>query len=147
MAKTLDFETLEEEVEFWETHSTADYWDDMEIVEFDVGSIIIATGVETYNPAELDEFGYTRYENVITSMEFERITCSSGPTEGQVVRLTDKKQPKSIGFIQCVGSRSEKRGNPYCSNICCMNTIKNTLLLKEHYPDIEIKVFYLDWQE
>jgi heterodisulfide reductase subunit A len=115
-----------------------------EIVEFDVGSIIVATGMETYDPTELDEFGYTRYENVITSMELERITCSSGPTEGQLVRLTDKKQPESIGFIQCVGSRSEKRGNPYCSNICCMNTIKDTLLLKENYPELDIKVFYID---
>ena len=115
-----------------------------EIIEFDVGTIIVATGMDVYDPTELDEYGYTRYENVITSLEFERLISAGGPTGGHFVRLTDGKPPKSVGFIQCVGSRSERRGNPYCSNICCMNTVKDSLLLKEHYPDIDIKVFYMD---
>jgi len=115
-----------------------------EIIEFDVGTIIVATGMDVYDPTELDEYGYTRYENVITSLEFERLISAGGPTGGHFVRLTDGKPPKSVGFVQCVGSRSERRGNPYCSNICCMNTVKDSLLLKEHYPDIDIKVFYMD---
>jgi len=116
---------------------------DEEIVER-VGSIIVATGLEVYDPTELDEYGYTRYENVLTSLEFERLINAGGPTNGELIRPTDRKPPRSIGFIQCVGSRSALKGSNYCSNICCMNTIKSTLMLKEHYPDIEIKVFYID---
>jgi len=114
------------------------------IVEFEVGTIIMATGMSVYDPTALDEYGYTRFPNVITSMEFERLICGSGPTEGELVRPSDHEIPKRIGFIQCVGSRTDNRGNPYCSNICCMNTIKDSLLIKEHYPDTEIYVFYMD---
>ena len=116
---------------------------DEEIVE-KVGSIIVATGLEAYDPTELDEYGYTRFENVLTSLEFERLINAGGPTKGELVRPTDQKHPRSIGFVQCVGSRSARKGNNYCSNVCCMNTIKSTLMLKEHYPDIDIKVFYID---
>jgi len=115
-----------------------------EIVELEVGTIIVATGMDIYDPTPLDEYGYTRYENVITNIEFERLICGSGPTDGSLVRPSDRKQPKRIGFIQCVGSRTENRGNPYCSNICCMATVKDSLLIKEHYPDTEIYVFYMD---
>jgi len=115
-----------------------------EFVELEVGAIIVATGMKVYDPTALDEFGYTRFENVITSMEFERLICASGPTEGHFVRPTDKELPQRIGFIQCVGSRSRQRGKPYCSNICCMNTVKDTLLLKDHYPHVQSKVFYMD---
>jgi len=120
------------------------YDDQDKIIEFDVGTIIVATGMDVYDPTEFDEYGYTRFENVITSMEFEILTGPGGVTKGELVRPTDRKVPKSIGFIQCVGSRCERRGSPYCSNICCMNTIKDTLLLKEYYHDIECKVFYID---
>ncbi len=113
-------------------------------LSFDVGTIVVATGMETYDPTVLDEYGYTRYENVLTSIEFERLINSGGPTQGEVIRLTDREPPRSVAFIQCVGSRSQSRGKPYCSNICCMNTVKSTLMLKEHYPDIEVKVFYID---
>jgi heterodisulfide reductase subunit A len=115
-----------------------------EEVEFDVGTIIVATGMEIYDPTILDEYGYTRYENVLTSMELERLINAGGPTSGKVIRLTDGKTPKSVAFVQCVGSRSQRRGRPYCSNICCMNTVKSTIMLKEHYPDMEVKVFYID---
>jgi len=115
-----------------------------EELEIDVGTIIVATGTDIYDPTILDEYGYTRFENVVTSIEFERLITAGGPTQGKVIRLTDRKRPKSVAFIQCVGSRSQRRGNPYCSNICCMNTIKSTLMLKEHYPDIDVKVFYID---
>jgi heterodisulfide reductase subunit A len=109
-----------------------------------VGTIIVATGLEPYDPTALDEYGYTRFENVLTSREFERLVNAGGPTQGNLLRPTDRKKPESIGFIQCVGSRSARRGKSYCSNICCMNTIKSTLVLKEHYPDMDVKVFYID---
>ena len=116
-----------------------------EIVKLQVGAIIVATGMDVYDPTALDEYGYTRFPNVITSMEFERLISAGGPTDGHFIRLTDHKTPKRIGFVQCVGSRTQNgRGNPYCSNICCMNTIKDSLLLKDHYPDIDITVFYMD---
>jgi heterodisulfide reductase subunit A len=115
-----------------------------EIIELDVGTIVVATGMGVYDPTALDEYGYTRFENVITSMEFERLICGGGPTDGHLVRPSDHRTPKRIGFIQCVGSRTDNRGNPYCSNICCMNTIKDSLLIKEHHPDAEIYVFYID---
>lgn len=115
-----------------------------ELVEMDVGVIIAATGMDIYDPTALDEYGYTRFENVITTIEFERLICGGGPTEGRLVRPSDLQPPKRIGFIQCVGSRTENRGNPYCSNVCCMNTIKDSLLINEHYPDTEVYVFYMD---
>lgn len=115
-----------------------------EEIEEKVGSIIVATGLEPYNPRELDEYGYTRFQNVLTSLEFERLVNAGGPSMGNLISPFNRKIPKSIGFIQCVGSRSARRGSKYCSNICCMNTVKSTLILKEHYPDIEIKVFYID---
>ena len=115
-----------------------------ELVEIDVGVIIVATGMDIYDPTALDEYGYSRFENVITTLEFERLICGGGPTDGQLVRPSDYQTPKRIGFIQCVGSRTENRGNPYCSNVCCMNTIKDSLLINEHDSDSEIHVFYMD---
>lgn len=122
-----------------------------EILEFGVGAVIVATGLEVFDPLALTEYGYTRYENVITSMEFERLISSGGPTEGHFARPGDLQRPTRVGFIQCVGSRTlptpgsnGDRGKPYCSNICCMNTVKDSLLLLDHYPDTEISVYYMD---
>ncbi len=121
------------------------YDDQDELVNIEVGVVIAATGMDVYDPTEYDEYGYTRFDNVITSMEFERLICAGGPTEGHFIRPSDRKIPQRIGFIQCVGSRSQDgRGNPYCSNICCMNTVKDTLLLCDHYPGVEARVFYMD---
>jgi heterodisulfide reductase subunit A len=121
-----------------------DYDMEDEFVDLEVGTIVVATGLEVYDPTEYDEYGYTRHPDVITSMEFERLICAGGPTEGHFVRPSDMKRPKRIGFIQCVGSRSTDRGYSYCSNVCCMNTVKDTLLLRDHYPDTECFVFYND---
>jgi heterodisulfide reductase subunit A len=117
-----------------------------EELTFRVGTIVVATGMEPYDPTPLDEYGYTRFRNIVTTLEFERLINAGGPTKGEVLRLSDLKVPKSVAFIQCVGSRSpgNPKANPYCSNICCMNTIKDTLMLKEHYPHVEVKVFYMD---
>jgi len=130
-------------IEACEKHCIHFDMSDEEITE-KVGSIIVATGLDPYDPTELDEYGYTRFENVLTSLEFERLVNAGGPSKGEVVRPTDHRLPKSIGFVQCVGSRSARKGHAYCSNICCMNTVKSTLVLKEHYPNIDVKVFYMD---
>ena len=82
----------------------------MKQIEEKVGSIVVATGLEPYDPREIDEYGYTRFENVLTSLEFERLVNAGGPTKGELVRPTDRKRPKSVGFIQCVGSRSATKG-------------------------------------
>ena len=122
-------------------------FDDVDqILNVEVGAIIVATGIEVYDPAVLDEYGYTRYPNVVTSLEFERLICTGGPLEGHLGRPSDLQRPRRVGFIQCVGSRTQDpaRGNPYCSNICCMNTIKAAQYLKDSYPDTEITVFYMD---
>ncbi len=121
-----------------------DYDDQDELTVIEVGAIVVATGMDVYDPTALDEYGYTRYENVITSMEFERLICAGGPTIGHLIRPSDQKTPMRIGFIQCVGSRSLRDGAGYCSNICCMNTVKDTLLIRDHYPAAECSVFYID---
>ena len=109
----------------------------------DVGAIIVATGVDVYDPSPLTEIGYRRFPNVITSLEFERLINAGGPSQGNLIRPSDQNLPKRVAFLQCIGSRST-RANKYCSNICCMNTIKDALLIKEHWPGTEIKVFYID---
>jgi heterodisulfide reductase subunit A len=118
--------------------------DKPEEVELDVGTIIVATGMDVYDPVALTEYGYLRVPNAITSLEFERLINAGGPTGGRLVRPSDMRIPKTVAFIQCIGSRSKKKGNPYCSNVCCMNTIKEALLIKEHWPDTKIYVFYID---
>ena len=117
-----------------------------EILQVEVGAVIVATGMDIYDPTPLDEYGYSSYENVVTSLEFERLICSGGPLEGHLGRPGDLKFPQRIGFIQCVGSRTQdpERGNPYCSNFCCMNTIKTTQYLHDTYPEVESTVFYTD---
>ncbi|HDP99863.1 MAG TPA: CoB--CoM heterodisulfide reductase iron-sulfur subunit A family protein, partial [bacterium] len=115
-----------------------------QIVEVRAGSIIVATGVDYYDPREASEFGYTRFENVVSSIELERILSSSGPTQGELIKFTDRKTPEQIAFIQCVGSRNMKHDIPYCSRICCMNAMKDALLIHEHFPNAEMKIFYID---
>ncbi|HFD39905.1 MAG TPA: CoB--CoM heterodisulfide reductase iron-sulfur subunit A family protein, partial [Anaerolineae bacterium] len=117
-----------------------------ELLDLEVGAVIVATGMDVYDPTALDEYGYTRFPNVITSMEFERLISTGGPLEGHLARPGDLTRPKRIGFVQCVGSRTQdpERGNPYCSNICCMNTVKAAQYLKDNYPDSEVSVFYMD---
>jgi len=115
-----------------------------EIIDLQIGAVVVATGMDVYDPRPNDEYGYTRFTDVVTSMEFERLVNAGGPTDGEIMRPSDGRHPKRVGFIQCVGSRSMTRGVPYCSNFCCMNTIKETLLLEEHDPDVRSTVFYTD---
>ena len=114
-----------------------------ETVELEVGTIIVATGADVYDPTSLANYGYGKFPNVITSLEFERLINAGGPSGGNLIRPSDMQIPDTVAFIQCVGSRSEK-GHLYCSNVCCMNTIKDSLLIKEHWPDTKIHVFYVD---
>jgi len=114
-------------------------------LELDVGAIVVATGMETFDPSAIEEFGYSKYPDVMTSMEFERMLSVDGPTGGHLVKPSDGKEPDSVAFIQCVGSRSkDERCKEYCSNICCMNTVKDTLLLRDHYPNMRVEVYYMD---
>jgi len=115
---------------------------DQELI-LDVGTIVVATGVDVYDPTSLTELGYGKFPNVITTLEFERLINAGGPSSGELIRPSDRERPKRVAFLQCIGSRS-KRSNPYCSNVCCMNTIKDALLIKEHWPDTEITVYYVD---
>jgi heterodisulfide reductase subunit A len=113
-------------------------------VEVEVGIIIIATGYDIYLPEEGNVYGYGKYNNVLTSLEFERLILAAGPTNGQVIRASDGKQPKVVALVQCVGSRDVEK-YPYCSGFCCMYTLKHAVQLKEHYgQDVEVYVFYID---
>ncbi|MGA2309212.1 MAG: CoB-CoM heterodisulfide reductase HdrA2 [Candidatus Bathyarchaeia archaeon] len=112
--------------------------------ELEVGTIIVATGADVFDPSVLPNYGYGKIANVITTLEFERLINAGGPSGGHLIRPSDKQIPKRVAFVQCVGSRSDRSGRLYCSNVCCMNTIKDSLLIKEHWPDTEIYVFYVD---
>jgi heterodisulfide reductase subunit A len=113
-------------------------------VEFDVGAIIVATGYHPFDAARKPEYGYKRVRNVITSMELEQMLNSPGPTHGQVVRPSDGQPAKRVAFIQCVGSRDETVGNPYCSRVCCMTAIKNSGHIKDRDPETKVSVHYID---
>ena len=116
-----------------------------ELVTSKFGIIIVATGYELF-PWEQNygEYGGGRYPDVVTALHFERMLQASGPTSGHVIRPSDGKEPKNVVFIQCVGSRDESKGVPYCSGICCMYTAKQAILLREHVPDAQTYVFYMD---
>jgi heterodisulfide reductase subunit A len=115
-----------------------------EEIELEVGAIIVATGYDIYLPYDNQLYGYGKYSNVITSLEFERLILAAGPTGGKVVRASDGQKPHSVAFIQCVGSRDTNK-YPYCSNFCCMYTLKHVVQLKEKYKDdVEVYVFYMD---
>ncbi len=109
----------------------------------DIGSIIVATGFNHFDPSPMTEYGYGQYPNVITAMEMERLNNSAGPTTGNLIRPSDGQNPKSVAIINCVGSR-DKRYNPWCSNFCCMYAIKNAVLLKQMNPKIDLTIYYMD---
>jgi len=112
--------------------------------ELKVGAIIVSTGYDIYFPYDNPLYGYGKYANVITSLEFERLILAAGPTGGKVIRASDGQKPHSIAFIQCVGSRDTDK-YPYCSNFCCMYTLKHAVQLKEKYKEnVEVYVFYMD---
>jgi len=127
------------------TANAIDYTQQDEYIEEKYGAVVVATG---YNPITLenfDEFAYSRSPDVVTSLEYERILNAAGPTDGKLVRPSDGVHPKTIVFIQCVGSRDTSGcGKQYCSKVCCMYTAKHAMLTREKYPDTEVYVFYID---
>ncbi len=108
----------------------------------EVGTIIVTTGYDPFDPKFKPEFGYGLYKNVMTALEFERLLSSSGPTQGKIE--VNGKEPKNIFFIQCVGSRDQTVGNEYCSRVCCMFTAKQASLVKDQIPDARVTVCYID---
>ena len=113
-------------------------------VTLDVGSIIVATGIDVFDPYTMKTYGYSVSQNILTGLEFERMLNASGPTQGHVLRPTDRQVPTKIAFVQCVGVRGENDCQ-YCSLFCCMNSVKDALLAKDHAPEIEeITIFYSD---
>ncbi len=124
-----------------------DFDDPGENLEIDLGAIIVATGFDVYDASAIASYGYGLYDNVLTNMELERVLNASGPVQGHIVRPSDHKPPKNIAFIQCVGSRGEggEAGCKYCSRFCCMNAVKDCMLVKQHAPGLkELAVFYID---
>jgi heterodisulfide reductase subunit A len=115
-------------------------------LELNVSSIILATGFKQYNPKDIGEYGYGRYRNVLTALEFERLVCASGPTGGVLARPSDGKVAHTIAFIQCVGSRTQTTGYPYCSASCCMYATKEAVLIKEHEPSSHVTIHYMDFR-
>jgi len=114
------------------------------ISEIEVGAIILSLGFDEFNPRLIHEYGYGRFRNVVTSIEFERILSASGPYLGKIQRLSDGQAPKKIAFIQCVGSRNLMDGRSYCSSVCCMYAVKESVVAKEHDPSLEISIFGMD---
>ncbi|MFQ6076064.1 MAG: FAD-dependent oxidoreductase, partial [Candidatus Bathyarchaeia archaeon] len=112
-------------------------------VELEVASIIVATGFDLLDPSRLPQYGYGRFPNVITSIEYERIMNAAGPTGGKIVKPSDHIAPERVAFIQCVGSRNIDF-RPYCSQICCMYATKEAIVTKEHSPNVDVTVFYND---
>ncbi len=113
-----------------------------DIREIKAGAIVLSTGFEEFNAKLTTQYGYQRYKNVVTNIEFERILSPSGPWQGKLVRPSDEKTPSSLAFLQCVGSRELKRN--YCSSACCMYAIKEAILARQADPDIEVSIFYMD---
>lgn len=120
-----------------------DFGMEPEVLDLEVGSIIVATGFDNFDPTVIPEYGFGRYPNVITAMEMERLANSAGPTVGKLMRPSDGRVPKSLAIIQCVGSR-DKRFNEYCSGFCCMYAIKNAMLLKQADHEMDISIYYMD---
>lgn len=122
-----------------------DYAQKDEIVEREYGAIVVATGYNIINLDHFNELGYSDCKDVITSLEFERLTNAAGPTSGHLVCPSDGREPKTIVFVQCVGSRGLRPcDKPYCSKVCCMYTAKHAMLLREKHPETEVYVFYID---
>ena len=115
-----------------------------EEIELKVGAIIVAVGFDLFDPSQIPPYGYGRHKDVVTALELERLLCASGPTGGHLVRPSDGKIPKTIAFIQCVGSRDRRLGNAYCSSICCKYSVKDAVLIKEHVPEARVCIFYID---
>jgi heterodisulfide reductase subunit A len=116
-----------------------------EVIEkIHVGAVVLAPGVEVFDAKLKKEYGYGEYKNVVTSLEFERILSATGPYQGHIVRPSDRRTPTKVAFLQCVGSRDEKVGNNYCSSICCMAALKQSIIAGEHAAGLKPTIFFMD---
>ncbi|MCR4443468.1 MAG: CoB--CoM heterodisulfide reductase iron-sulfur subunit A family protein [Peptococcaceae bacterium] len=116
-----------------------------EKVEVKVGAIILAPGFEPFDPKLREDYGYGKFENVVTSLDYERLLCATGPYEGEILRASDRKHPHKIAWIHCVGSRQViPGGNSYCSGVCCTYTQKQVILTKDHDAEAECTIFHND---
>jgi heterodisulfide reductase subunit A len=113
------------------------------IVSLNCGAVVIASGIDPFDPIGYGQYGYREHANVVTSLEFERMLSASGPQRGHVVRPSDGKEPKRVAFIQCVGSRDLEK-NAYCSSVCCMYAVKEAVIAREHAKGIDPTVFFMD---
>ncbi len=127
-------------------NNAIDFGQKAEKIKVKVGAIILSPGYETFDPLPRNDYGYGQFANVVTSMDFERLLCSTGPHEGQILRPSDKKHPHKIAWIHCVGSRqvNPEGANSYCSAVCCSYTQKQVILAKDHLPDLHAKIFHND---
>lgn len=121
-----------------------DFTQQDEVITENVGAVVAATGYDLFDWTVYGEYGGGKYPDVITSLQYERMLSASGPSEGHIKRPSDGKEPKDVVFIQCVGSRDKSVGRPYCSGFCCMYTAKQSILTKDHIPDSQSHVFYMD---
>ncbi|MEN6520721.1 MAG: CoB--CoM heterodisulfide reductase iron-sulfur subunit A family protein [Armatimonadota bacterium] len=121
-----------------------DYEQEDEIVTEEIGAIVVATGFKLWDYSKLGEYGYGKYPDVISGIQFERLMNASGPTEGKIKRPSDGKVPESVVFLSCIGSRDDEHGYPYCSKVCCMYNAKHALLLRDKLHDAKAYVFYMD---
>ena len=129
------------------TAGAIDYEAKDEFIEEKYGAVVVATGFNPISMDKFDEYAYSQSKDVITSLEFERLTNAAGPTAGKLLRPSDGEHPHTIVFVQCVGSRCEacaEKGKEYCSKICCMYTAKHAMLTRDKYPDTDVYVFYID---
>ena len=121
-----------------------EYAKEDEAIEIQVGSVILCPGFEEFDARQKKEYGYGEFKNVVTSIEFERMLSATGPYLGTVMRPSDGEIPRRVAFIQCVGSRDEKVGNPYCSSVCCMYAIKEAIIAGEHTASLKPTIFFMD---
>lgn len=115
-----------------------------EILEYEVGAIILTTGFKDVDPAKIISYGYKDSANIVTGREFERISSASGPYGGHISRPSDLKKPQKIAFVQCAGSRTKGIGKQYCSSVCCKYAVKDAIVALEHEPDLDITIFFMD---
>jgi heterodisulfide reductase subunit A len=121
-----------------------DYEQKDSVVDLEVGAVILSPGYELFNTAGISEYGHGRMPNVVTNLEMERILSASGPFEGEVKRPSDGAHPKKIAWIQCAASRDRRKGMPHCSSVCCMASIKEAVIAREHDSNIEPTIFFMD---
>lgn len=124
-------------------YDAVDFSMEAQTVELKVGAVVWATGWEPYDANRIDNLGFGRYPNIVTNMMFERMASFTGPTEGKILCPADNKEPESVAFVQCAGSRDENH-LPYCSYICCMASMKQATYVRAQYPDAKIYIFYID---